>query len=53
MAKHRRSKRPQRPPGWWEAIDKAIADAPEPSPELADRVAGLLAPHLQPEPSHE
>lgn len=38
--------RPSRPPFWWESIDAAIADAPEPTAELCDRVAGLVAPHL-------
>jgi hypothetical protein len=33
-----------RPPGWREAIDRALAAAPEPSPELCEHVAGLIAP---------
>jgi hypothetical protein len=39
--------RETRPPGWWETIDKAIADASEPNPESVERVAALLAPALR------
>ncbi len=31
-----------RPPGWREAIAAALRDAPEPTPELCEQVAGLL-----------
>jgi excisionase family DNA binding protein len=40
--------RPERPPGWWESIDRAVAESPEPSAELADRIGALMAPHLRP-----
>lgn len=32
----------ERPPGWREAIIAALAAAPEPTPELCEKVAGLL-----------
>ncbi len=35
-----------RPPGWKEAIDKAVSAAPGPDTALAERVAALLAPAL-------
>lgn len=31
-----------RPPGWYEAIAAALRAAPEPSPELCEKVAALL-----------
>jgi hypothetical protein len=31
-----------RPPGWFEAIAAALRAAPEPSPELCEKVAALL-----------
>ena len=37
---------PNLPDGWREAIDKAVSAAPQPSPELCEKVAGLVAPAL-------
>ena len=35
-----------RPPGWREAIARALRAAPEPSPALCEKVAALIAPSL-------
>jgi hypothetical protein len=36
----------QRTPGWHDAIDRALSAAPEPSPELCEKVAALMASAL-------